>query len=703
MKKLLVILALLLATTAQAEERDIRQSLLDMFRAQVADLTDFDDELCGLIGTYYLLSTDGVWSCTTDVTVGTTGQIFIADGTLTDPAIAFISDPDTGLYSNAVGSMRFVSGGGAKLEVNASSVKLYDNLFLTDGTAAAPSVAFSTDTTTGLFLGSSVPAISVAGTARYYFTASYLQTEPLRPSNTAGVSEPQYAFLADPDTGFWLDYLAVGEIKAVIGGGTVGTFSSTGLSLTCATCEMTVGYDDDLTHSGDPQYNFADDGTGNPPQSGLGYNYAIGGNYVTMNVNGTMVQFWTSTYWAAYKPMRLYTSTAAAPIFTFQHDSNTGLYSTNAVTPSGQINFSSDGVDVLNFDSGGLNMATSKQIELWADVSNPGIYFAGDATTGFAGNGTGTILFRASSQNVMAVTSAQTTFYKRLAFDSSTGAALPVAVFTGDTTTGFYQVASGDGSVGISSAGTSVAVFDSGVLDMAANTVLTTDDLSIEGELDFGTACTFTAADTTPNPAGCSYWKTGGAVTITNFDGGTYRTGQTFIIEVAHNITISSCGTNFWCGDAAMTDDIFLRSGDYAQFTYRSDGFWAIQWDTSQTLNFDTQTLVFLGAEIAATNDVGMVWIPNDTYNSILTGFSCVASGGSTANLDVFIEDCNAPMTTCGATGATLSIVANDTSYTDFVIATDDINASGRWWTFNFGTVTTAPDKLTCAIEYITY
>jgi hypothetical protein len=55
--------AMFLASSAPAEERDVRQSLLDMFRAQVNDLSDFDEDICGTSGDYYLLSSDGTWSC----------------------------------------------------------------------------------------------------------------------------------------------------------------------------------------------------------------------------------------------------------------------------------------------------------------------------------------------------------------------------------------------------------------------------------------------------------------------------------------------------------------------------------------------------------------------------------------------------------------------------------------------------------------
>ena len=61
--------ALSIAVSATAEERDIHDYLLDMFRAQVASLTDFDADICGAVGTLELRSTNGVWSCESPTTL----------------------------------------------------------------------------------------------------------------------------------------------------------------------------------------------------------------------------------------------------------------------------------------------------------------------------------------------------------------------------------------------------------------------------------------------------------------------------------------------------------------------------------------------------------------------------------------------------------------------------------------------------------
>jgi hypothetical protein len=230
----------------------------------------------------------------------------------------------------------------------------------------------------------------------------------------------------------------------------------------------------------------------------------------------------------------------------------------------------------------------------------------------------------------------------------------------------------------------------------AAGVLTVSSGVNNEGETLIGTKSTFTPADATPDVSGSSYWASGGAVTITNFTGVSVA-GTTFILEVAHTVTIGGCGSNFYCG-AGYGENIVYQAGDFVTWIYRSDGFWAILNETFFP-NEHSQTLTFFGDEIVATNDVGMVRIPDSVSQAVLQRFSCVAEGGSTAALDVYIEDCTGSMGTCAATGATLAISTNGTDESDTTFD-DDINVGGRWWAFRFGTVTTAPDRLTCQISY---
>ena len=85
-----------------------------------------------------------------------------------------------------------------------------------------------------------------------------------------------------------------------------------------------------------------------------------------------------------------------------------------------------------------------------------------------------------------------------------------------------------------------------------------------------GTFITFGAADATPTVAGGNLFKSGGAVTITDFDDGV--AGQTITIISAHAVVYDVTGTDLKGGSA----DITTASGDVT--TWISDGTsWYLQ------------------------------------------------------------------------------------------------------------------------------
>jgi hypothetical protein len=167
-----LILAIFTAFPAFSEERDVHDYLLNLFMADVSQLSDFDPELCTETGTYILLSTDGVWSCA-------------------DPA------------------------------------DNYGTLDLDDGTALLPSLSFANDPDTGIFLSSDgVVGITNNGVGRYYFTSTYLQTEPIR-ATTNAVGEPAFTFLSDPNTGIYQATAGDDDIDFTSGGVHAGTLNAT--------------------------------------------------------------------------------------------------------------------------------------------------------------------------------------------------------------------------------------------------------------------------------------------------------------------------------------------------------------------------------------------------------------------------------------------------------------------------------------------
>ena len=101
-------------------------------------------------GTYSLtLATDDVTAWT--VTNSADGQILIPDGTGSSPGLAFAGDPDTGIVSPAANNLDIRVGGILAARFSSASSQTLTKWLAPDGSAAAPTFAYTSDTDAGHF------------------------------------------------------------------------------------------------------------------------------------------------------------------------------------------------------------------------------------------------------------------------------------------------------------------------------------------------------------------------------------------------------------------------------------------------------------------------------------------------------------------------------------------------------------------------
>lgn len=99
---------------------------------------------------------------TTAVTVNSSQQTLLVDGTVSLPPLSFVSDPDSGLYRIGANSLGLATGGALALSVNGSQQTLH-----ADGTAAQPSISFASDPDNGLYFpGGNSLGFSAGGVER---------------------------------------------------------------------------------------------------------------------------------------------------------------------------------------------------------------------------------------------------------------------------------------------------------------------------------------------------------------------------------------------------------------------------------------------------------------------------------------------------------------------------------------------------------
>ena len=163
----------------------------------------------------------GVTSMTDLVPVPSNGQLLIGNGS------AFVNSTLT------AGTGISISNGAGSITISATD----GNITLDDGTAAAPSLNFTNEPTTGLFRASAnVMGFAVAGVSRATMTTTGVTvTGTITPSGSVhaaagSVGNPSLAFDADQDTGLFR--IGANNLGVAAGGAKVLDVATTGLGVT---------------------------------------------------------------------------------------------------------------------------------------------------------------------------------------------------------------------------------------------------------------------------------------------------------------------------------------------------------------------------------------------------------------------------------------------------------------------------------------
>ena len=163
------------------------------------------------------------------VAVGGGGGTF-ADGTVGAPSITFTADLDTGFYRRGSGDVALALNGvlGVVFSATQNAFALAP-VFVIDGTVGAPGLAFNNDVDTGFYRAGTNTMVAVVGGAEsMIFSPSlvYVTQTTLFQTGDGTSSTPGLAFSSDPDTGM---YRAGANVAAFAAGGVPGPYI-TGIS-----------------------------------------------------------------------------------------------------------------------------------------------------------------------------------------------------------------------------------------------------------------------------------------------------------------------------------------------------------------------------------------------------------------------------------------------------------------------------------------
>lgn len=219
------------------------------------------------------VTTNGVLRLTISSTVITpTLPVQNADGSAATPSVGFSSDTNTGIYWIGADQIGFSTGGTLQMSISTTGITAVLPVLLPAGSAAAPGVAFSGDTNTGLYsIGADQLGVSIGGTLRITVSTSGV-TSTLPLLAPAGlVSAPSLSFSGDSDTGLY-------SVGANSLGVAVGGVLQLGITTTGITSALPILNADGLVTA--PSFSFSGD-----TNTGI---YRIGADQLGFATNGTL-------------------------------------------------------------------------------------------------------------------------------------------------------------------------------------------------------------------------------------------------------------------------------------------------------------------------------------------------------------------------------------------------------------------------------
>lgn len=462
---------------------------------------------------------------TGDLTLGAGTQLFLPDGTLADPAIAFTNDTDSGIFRTADPGFGLGVGGAEKARIIGTAIQFSVPLRTGTGTATAPVYSATSDTNTGIFFGGTDDLrITTGGTLRTTFGAATM-TSTLRwlgPDGSA--TTPAISFSGAAGMGMFRD---VANLKfATASTERLGIDSSGRISALTASYETLVDADGVLTNK-----KYVDD------QDDL--RVAVSGDTMTGDLimdPGAQVQ--------------IDDATAADPGLAFTGDTTTGIYRETGgvgITVGGTLNaaFLASTFDVKN-----------PITETDGTAAAPAYSFLGDTDTG---------IFRETAPLgvAIAVGSAKVANFTATALINQDGtAALPSYAFAVATDTGLFRQTS--------TLGVAISVSGTEIINVTASGIQGADDAALNllggtATAGAGNDVAITASDSfaTSAAVGGDVVLTGGAgdgsaigggVTVTAGTGGdTASGGNISITGGAGGATSGAGGTITLTGGAPTT------------------------------------------------------------------------------------------------------------------------------------------------------
>jgi hypothetical protein len=344
---------------------------------------------------------------------------------------------------------------GILLGLTVTGTSLFDN-----GTALVPSIAFTSDTNTGLYkIGADQIGITTNGTLNFSFGSSQNETKQIILFPNGSVSAPTFAFSVSNTTGIYssgsnvIDF-TTGSAQRLSLSSTVMTVTNDDISgnqfqiigRTLATKKIMLGYN---TTS-----NFGKiEVTASTPLH-------IEASSLNPNTTNTIGLGTASLKWSDSYINKIYIAdgSAVAPGLTFSSDTNTGLYSSAA----DQLSVSIGGTHAYTF--GAVNISANQIQAPVGSTGSASYAFAGDPNTGIFSSTADTINFTAGGIDALQISTSAISTSLPFTFNGNLFA--NAYYFTGDPDTSITNPADDNNIIFTTGGGTRFVI---GSVDITSN------------------------------------------------------------------------------------------------------------------------------------------------------------------------------------------------------------------------------------------
>jgi len=397
-----------------------------------------------------------------------TQQVWGKNGTAASPTFSFTSAPTNGMYLVNPTTIGFATEGVLRFSINETSTAISTlPIRGPDGSAAAPTFSFSSDTNTGVYLaGVDNVGISTGGTLRFDISTTRNTWTLPHGGATGSAATPTWSFSGDTNTGMYrigtdnMGFAANGILQLEVLDGAI--ISHTPIKAGIAGT------------AGAPAYSWsADDNTGIYNSGADTIAFSAGGA-LRFSINSSIItcvlplsipstSYFRGNAASGYRfnneadtlnlliirdsgELRALDGTVDTPIYAFISDPNTGLYRIG----TDNMGFAANGILQLEVLDGAIISHTPMKAGIAGTAGAPAYSWSADDNTGIYNSGADTIAFSTGGAQRLRISNSVATYSVLLNVPDGS-AASPSWGFETDGNSGIFLAAAN--AVGVSADG----------------------------------------------------------------------------------------------------------------------------------------------------------------------------------------------------------------------------------------------------------